>query len=43
VLIRNVTLNRADRAAADQAALREDRHGRATNRLWAQTPAARLC
>jgi hypothetical protein len=43
VLTRNVTLNRADLAAADQAALREDRHGRATNRLWARTPAARVC
>ena len=28
-------------AAADQAALREDAHGRATNHVWAQTPPAR--
>jgi hypothetical protein len=41
VLTRNVALTSAARAAADQAALREDRHGRATNRLWAQTPPAR--
>lgn len=43
VLTRNVTLSRADRAAADQAALRKDAHGRTTNRLWAQTPPARFC
>jgi hypothetical protein len=42
VLTRNVTLAGSDRAKADQAALREDAHGRATNRLWAQTPPAQL-
>jgi hypothetical protein len=41
VLTGNVSLSRAQRAAADQAALREDVHGRATNRLWARTPPAR--
>ena len=42
VLTRNVRLDGSARMAADQAALREDAHGRATNRLWAQTPPARL-
>jgi hypothetical protein len=42
VLTRNVTLDRSERAKADQAALAEDAHGRATNGLWAKTPPARL-
>jgi hypothetical protein len=41
VLTSNVTLSRSERARADQAALREDAHGRATNHLWARTPPAR--
>ena len=42
VLTTNVRLDRSARMAADQAALREDAHGRATNHLWARTPPARL-
>lgn len=42
VLTSNVNLNRSERATADQVALREDSHGRATNRLWAMTPPAHL-
>lgn len=42
VLTSNVTLNRSERTAADQAALREDAHGRNTNRVWAQTPPAQF-
>jgi hypothetical protein len=41
VLTTNRTLTAAERAKADQAALREDVHGRATNHLWSRTPPAR--
>ena len=41
VLTRNVHLDRSARMAANRAALREDAHGRATNRVWARTPPAR--
>jgi len=40
VLTSNVALSRSERIAADNAALREDAHGRDTQRLWAQTPPA---
>jgi hypothetical protein len=42
VLTSTGTLSRAQRARADQAALRLDAQGRATNRLWARTPPAEL-
>ena len=42
VLTSNVTLAGSERIGANQAALREDAHGRNTNHLWAQTPPARL-
>ena len=42
VLSSNVTLAGSERTWADRAALREDAHGQHTNRLWAQTPPARL-
>ena len=42
VLTRNVRLDGPARMAADQAALREDAHGRATNHLWARTPPAQV-
>ena len=41
VLSKNVCLDRSARKAANQAALREDAHGRATNHVWARTPPAR--
>jgi hypothetical protein len=43
VLTSNVRLNDSQRDRANQDALREDAHGRATNNLWAQTPPARNC
>jgi hypothetical protein len=38
VLTRNVTLDRSARSDANQAAQREDVHGRNSNDLWARTP-----
>lgn len=42
VLTKNVSLSGSKRRSVNAAALREDDHGRATNRLWAQTPPARF-
>jgi hypothetical protein len=41
-LTSNVTLAGSEQIRANQAALRADAHGRNTNRVWAQTPPARL-
>jgi hypothetical protein len=43
VLTANARLTGSARARADREALRLDIQGRATNRLWARTPPARLC